>query len=159
DPRAIYLTVVGKELALKNNVAHFAQIADILEKVMETEKGIYPNVDFPAAYAYYALGIPIDLYTPIFVVARVSGWSAHVLEQLSDNRLIAPAVLYEGPPSVEFVLLDQRYARRSDKIVSVRFTPNGPDLFVAVASERCPSADAAAHRAGTDHTRDASCSP
>lgn len=108
DPRAIYLTVVGKELALKNNVAHFAQIADILENVMETEKGIYPNVDFPAAYAYYALGIPIDLYTPIFVVARVSGWSAHVLEQLSNNRLIRPACIYEGPHSVEFVPVDQR---------------------------------------------------
>jgi len=65
-------------------------------------------VDFPAAYAYYALGIPIDLYTPIFVVARVSGWSAHVLEQLSNNRLIRPSVIYEGPHSVEFVPLDQR---------------------------------------------------
>lgn len=108
DPRAIYLTKVGKELAVKHNVSHFAQIADILEHVMETEKGIYPNVDFPAAYAYYALGIPIDLYTPIFVVARVSGWSAHVLEQLSNNRLIRPGVIYEGPHSVEFVSLDQR---------------------------------------------------
>jgi len=108
DPRAIYLTKVGKELAVKHNVSHFAQIADILENIMETEKGIYPNVDFPAAYAYYALGIPIDLYTPIFVVARVSGWSAHVLEQLSNNRLIRPGVIYEGPHSVEFVPLDQR---------------------------------------------------
>ncbi|MCC7435977.1 MAG: citrate synthase [Methanoregulaceae archaeon] len=108
DPRAIYLTVIAKELAVKNNVSHFAQIADILENVMETEKGIYPNVDFPAAYAYYALGIPIDLYTPIFVIARVSGWSAHVLEQLSNNRLIRPACIYEGPHSVEFVPVDQR---------------------------------------------------
>jgi citrate synthase len=108
DPRAIYLTVIAKELAVKNNVPHFAQIADILENVMETEKGIYPNVDFPAAYAYYALGIPIDLYTPIFVIARVSGWSAHVLEQLSNNRLIRPACIYEGPHSVEFVPVDQR---------------------------------------------------
>lgn len=108
DPRAIYLTVIAKELAVKNNVPHFAQIADILENVMESEKGIYPNVDFPAAYAYYALGIPIDLYTPIFVIARVSGWSAHVLEQLSNNRLIRPACIYEGPHSAEFVPVDER---------------------------------------------------
>lgn len=108
DPRAIYLTVIAKELAVKNNVPQYAQIADILENVMETEKGIYPNVDFPAAYAYFALGIPIDLYTPIFVIARVSGWSAHVLEQLSNNRLIRPACIYEGPASVEFVPVDQR---------------------------------------------------
>ena len=75
---------------------------------METEKGIYPNVDFPAAYAYYVLGIPIDLYTPIFVVARVSGWSAHVLEQLGNNRLIRPNCIYEGPHNVAFTPLAMR---------------------------------------------------
>lgn len=108
DPRAIYMTKVAKELAEKKGFQKYAQIADILEHVMETEKGIYPNVDFPAAYAYYSLGIPIDLYTPIFVIARVSGWSAHVLEQLSNNRLIRPACIYEGPHSAEFIPVDQR---------------------------------------------------
>lgn len=108
DPRAIYLTKVGKELAVKNNTTKWSQIADTLETVMETEKGIYPNVDFPAAYAYYILGIPVDLYTPIFVIARVSGWSAHVLEQLASNRLIRPACIYEGPKSVTWVPVEQR---------------------------------------------------
>lgn len=108
DPRAIYLTKVAKELAVKNNMTKWSQIADTLENVMETEKGIYPNVDFPAAYAYYILGIPIDLYTPIFVIARVSGWSAHVLEQLANNRLIRPACIYEGPKSVAWVPVDKR---------------------------------------------------
>jgi len=108
DPRAIYMTVEAKRLAKEKGMQQYADIADILENVMETEKGIYPNVDFPAAYAYYALNIPIDLYTPIFVIARVSGWSAHVLEQLSNNRLIRPACIYEGPASVEFVPVDQR---------------------------------------------------
>lgn len=108
DPRAIYLTVVAKELAAKKGMQKYADIADILEHVMETEKGIYPNVDFPAAYAYYALGIPIDLYTPIFVIARVSGWSAHVLEQLSNNRLIRPACIYEGPHSATWVPISER---------------------------------------------------
>lgn len=108
DPRAIYMTKVAKELAAKKGMQKWADIADILENVMETEKGIYPNVDFPAAYAYYALNIPIDLYTPIFVIARVSGWSAHVLEQLANNRLIRPACIYEGPTSATWVPVDQR---------------------------------------------------
>lgn len=108
DPRAIYLTKVGKELAAKRGMEKWSKIADILENVMETEKGIYPNVDFPAAYAYYSLNIPIDLYTPIFVIARVSGWSAHVLEQLANNRLIRPACIYEGPKSAVWVPVDER---------------------------------------------------
>lgn len=108
DPRAIYLTKVAKELVAKKGVEKWGQIADILENVMETEKNIFPNVDFPAAYAYYALNIPIDLYTPIFVIARVSGWSAHMLEQLANNRLIRPACIYEGPDSATWVPVDER---------------------------------------------------
>lgn len=108
DPRAIYLTKVGKELAAKTGETKWSEIADILEHVMETEKGIYPNVDFPAAYAYYLLGIPVDLYTPIFVIARVSGWSAHVLEQLANNRLIRPGVIYEGPHHVDWTPIADR---------------------------------------------------
>jgi len=108
DPRAIYLTKVAKELAAKKGQEKWSQIADILENVMETEKGIYPNVDFPAAYAYYSLDIPVDLYTPIFVIARVSGWSAHMIEQLANNRLIRPGCIYEGPKHSPFVPIDQR---------------------------------------------------
>ncbi|MEQ1934780.1 MAG: citrate/2-methylcitrate synthase, partial [Fimbriimonadaceae bacterium] len=108
DPRAIYMTKVAKELAVEKGVTRWSEIADILENVMETEKGIYPNVDFPAAYAYYCLGIPIDLYTPIFVIARVSGWSAHVLEQLANNRLIRPSCIYEGSHGEPFVPIGQR---------------------------------------------------
>lgn len=108
DPRAIYLTKVAKELAVKKGVEKWSKIADTLEHVMESEKGIYPNVDFPAAYAYFALDIPIDLYTPIFVIARVSGWSAHVLEQLANNRLIRPSCIYEGPRSATWIPVDER---------------------------------------------------
>lgn len=108
DPRAIYLTKVAKELAIEKGVTKWSEIADILEHVMETEKGIYPNVDFPAAYAYYCLDIPVDLYTPIFVIARVSGWSAHVLEQLANNRLIRPSCIYEGSHGEAFVPIAQR---------------------------------------------------
>jgi len=108
DPRAIYLTKVAKELCIEKNQTQFSEIADILENVMETEKGIYPNVDFPAAYAYYVLGIPIDLYTPIFVIARVSGWSTHMIEQLRNNRLIRPGCIYEGPKTAEWVPVNER---------------------------------------------------
>jgi len=108
DPRAIYLTKVGKELCEKKGQTKWSQIADTLEGIMETEKHIYPNVDFPAAYAYYVLGIPIDLYTPIFVIARVSGWSAHMIEQLDNNRLIRPKCIYEGPTDEKYIPIDQR---------------------------------------------------
>lgn len=108
DPRAIYMTKVAKDLCAKRDGMKWAQIADTLEHVMETEKGIYPNVDFPAAYAYYVLDIPIDLYTPIFVMARVSGWSAHAIEQLANNRLIRPNCIYEGPQDVEYVEIGAR---------------------------------------------------
>ncbi len=108
DPRAIYLTKVAKELSAQNGQTEWSAIADILENVMETEKGIYPNVDFPAAYAYYILGIPIDLYTPIFVIARVSGWSTHMIEQLRNNRLIRPNCIYEGPKTATWVPIEER---------------------------------------------------
>lgn len=108
DPRAIYLSKVGKELCVEHGQTKWSEIADILENVMETEKGIYPNVDFPAAYAYYVLGIPIDLYTPIFVIARVSGWSSHMIEQLRNNRLIRPSCIYEGAHSAEFIPIANR---------------------------------------------------
>ncbi|MFV0530005.1 MAG: bifunctional 2-methylcitrate synthase/citrate synthase [Flavobacteriales bacterium] len=72
------------------------KIADILEKTMIKEKGIYPNLDFPAGPAYYMMGFPIDLFTPIFVMSRISGWVAHILEQNEDNRIIRPLSEYIG---------------------------------------------------------------
>ncbi len=108
DSRAFYLTKVGKEIGRRKGDTKWGDIADILERVMLEEKGLYPNVDFPAAYAYYLLGIPIDLYTPIFVIARVTGWTAHAIEQLDNNRLIRPKCIYEGPYNVPFVPIDER---------------------------------------------------
>jgi citrate synthase len=108
DPRAIYMTKVAKELGVRKGQTKWGEIADILENIMATEKNIHPNVDFPAAYAYFLLGIPIDLYTPIFVIARTSGWTAHMCEQLANNRLIRPKCIYEGPEHVDFVPLANR---------------------------------------------------
>ncbi len=108
DPRAMYMTKVAKELGQESGDTTYGQIADILERTMLERKNIHPNVDFPAAYAYYILGIPIDLYTPIFVVARVSGWSAHAIEQLRNNRLIRPTAIYEGAQGLAYVPVDRR---------------------------------------------------
>lgn len=108
DSRAMYLTQVAKEIGRRKGDTKWGDIADILERIMLEEKGLYPNVDFPAAYAYYLLGIPIDLYTPIFVIARVTGWTAHAIEQLDNNRLIRPKCIYEGPYNVPFVPINER---------------------------------------------------
>lgn len=108
DSRAMYMNKVAKEIGRRKGNTKFGDIADVLEKVMLEEKGLFPNVDFPAAYAYYLLDIPIDLYTPIFVIARVAGWTAHAIEQLSNNRLIRPTVIYEGPHNVAYTPIDQR---------------------------------------------------
>jgi citrate synthase len=108
DSRAFYMTKVAKELGERTNNQTWGQIADILERVMLEEKGLYPNVDFPAAYAYYLLNIPIELYTPIFVIARVAGWSAHAIEQLDNNRLIRPKAIYQGERNLPYVPLSQR---------------------------------------------------
>jgi citrate synthase len=71
--------------------------ADVFEKIMAAEKKLLPNLDWPAGRLYHALGLEIPIYTPIFVVARITGWSAHVIEQLANNRLIRPRARYTGP--------------------------------------------------------------
>lgn len=108
DSRAIYLTPYAKQLGERVGNTTWGQIADTLERVMLEEKKLYPNVDFPAAYLYYLLGIPIELYTPIFVVARVAGWTAHAIEQLDNNRLIRPKAIYNGAANLDYVEIEDR---------------------------------------------------
>jgi citrate synthase len=108
DSRAIWLAPKARALGEQKGNRTWGQIAEILERIMLDEKGIYPNVDFPAGYLYYLMGIPIELYTPIFVVARVTGWSAHAIEQLDNNRLIRPKAIYEGPKDLEYAPLSER---------------------------------------------------
>ena len=108
DSRAFYMSKVAKEIGRRKGNTMYGDIADILEKVMADEKNLFPNVDFPSAYAYYLLEIPIELYTPIFVVARVAGYSAHACEQLANNRLIRPKVIYDGEKNLEYVPLADR---------------------------------------------------
>lgn len=108
DSRAFYMSKVAKEIGRRKGNTTYGDIADILERVMSEEKGLFPNVDFPAAYAYYLLDIPIELYTPIFVVARVAGYAAHAIEQLENNRLIRPKAIYEGARNLPYVPLSDR---------------------------------------------------
>ena len=108
DSRAFYMGKVAKELGVEKGNTKYGEIAEILERIMRDEKGIFPNVDFPAAYAYYLLDIPIDLYTPIFVVARVAGYSAHAIEQLENNRLIRPKAIFNGDANLTYVPLSER---------------------------------------------------
>ncbi|MGH6740657.1 MAG: citrate/2-methylcitrate synthase, partial [Bradyrhizobium sp.] len=85
------------------------QMSERIEALIHAEKSLYPNVDFYSATMFHSLGIPVDLYTPIFAVSRISGWTAHVLEQYKNNRLIRPRTDYIGPPyPQQFVPLDQR---------------------------------------------------
>jgi citrate synthase len=108
DSRAFYMSKVAKELGEEQGNTTFTEIANILEKTMAERKNIFPNVDFPSAYAYYLLGIPIDLYTPLFVVARLAGYTAHAIEQLDNNRLIRPKVIYEGDTNLPYVSIENR---------------------------------------------------
>ena len=108
DGRSDIMKKYAKELCNKKNETKYFEIAEAIEKTVKERKGLFPNADFYSALTYYMLGIPIPLYTPIFVLSRTSGWSAHVIEQLSDNRLIRPRALYQGPPQKEFVPIEKR---------------------------------------------------
>jgi citrate synthase len=97
DPRATHLRQMSKELTAKAGQPGWYEISQRIEALVKAEKKLNPNVDFYSASTYHALGIPVDLFTPIFAVSRISGWTAHVLEQYSNNRLIRPRAEYIGP--------------------------------------------------------------
>ncbi|HWC95840.1 MAG TPA: citrate synthase [Candidatus Sulfopaludibacter sp.] len=98
DPRATHLRVLSEELGKRTGHEKLYRLSSRMEETIKNVKGLNPNVDFYSASAYYSLGIPIDIYTPIFAVSRMSGWTAHVLEQYRNNRLIRPRAEYKGNP-------------------------------------------------------------
>ena len=109
DPRATHLRRMSKELGEKAKTTKWFDMSERIEAIVRAEKKLYPNVDFYSASAYYTMGISLELYTPIFAVSRVSGWTAHVLEQYANNRLIRPRAEYIGPPYPQLWLpLEQR---------------------------------------------------
>jgi 2-methylcitrate synthase len=108
DPRAAHLRRMSAALGQAAGQPQWAEIQRRIEDVIKQEKGLYCNVDFYSASMYYVMGIPLDLYTPIFAVSRVSGWCAHVLEQHADNRLIRPRAEYVGSMDRRWVSLRKR---------------------------------------------------
>ena len=109
DPRATHLRVMSEELGKSTGQEDLYLMSKRVEEVVRAEKKLNPNVDFYSASTYYSLGIPIDLFTPIFAVSRMSGWTAHVLEQYHNNRLIRPRAEYKGnPDGMPWVPMAQR---------------------------------------------------
>ena len=109
DPRATHLRQMSHDLGTRAGSTGWYDMSQRIEALVRAEKKLNPNVDFYSASMYYTLGIPIDLYTPIFAVSRMSGWAAHILEQYANNRLIRPRADYTGPSYPQrFVPLDQR---------------------------------------------------
>ena len=109
DPRATHLRRMSQDLGKRSGNTAWFDMSQRIEALVKGEKKLNPNVDFYSASTYYALGIPIDLYTPVFAVSRMSGWTAHILEQYANNRLIRPRADYIGPAYPQrFAPLDQR---------------------------------------------------
>ena len=111
DPRATYLKTFAEGIAEDTGNTELFTMSKKIETIMDREvgaKGIYPNVDFYSATTYFSLGIDLDLFTPLFAMSRVSGWTAHCLEYLEDNRLIRPRCDYVGPRTQEYVPIAQR---------------------------------------------------
>lgn len=108
DHRAGILRGWSMQLTKETGQGHWIDIADALQALMLKEKNIHPNLDYPAAHAYYQMGVPIPLYTPIFVCSRVTGWCAHIMEQYANNRLIRPLSEYTGPALRPVPPMDKR---------------------------------------------------
>ena len=106
DERAKLLGAMCREFVRGTDAEQLEDLAARIERRMLETKGLKPNLDWPAARVYHALGLPVKVFTPIFVVARMSGWTAHVIEQMGDNRIIRPLSLYAGPAAREYVRRD-----------------------------------------------------
>ncbi len=108
DPRSLIIQRQAEALSRACGEARWYDIATIIDGIMQREKGLYPNLDYYSAVAYLLMDIPRELYTPVFVCSRITGWCAHVIEQQDHNRLIRPRALYTGPPPQAYVPLDRR---------------------------------------------------
>ncbi|WP_133127346.1 bifunctional 2-methylcitrate synthase/citrate synthase [Legionella nagasakiensis] len=108
DPRSDIIKAWSKKLAQSQDDMLLYKISERIEEVMRREKKLFPNLDFYSASAYHYCGIPTPLFTPIFVMSRITGWSAHVFEQRADNRLIRPTSEYIGPDPRPYLAIDSR---------------------------------------------------
>jgi citrate synthase len=108
DPRATHLRRMSKALGEETGETKWYAMSERMEALVKSKKGLNPNVDFYSASAYRCLGVPTDLFTPVFAVSRIAGWTAHVREQLGNNKLIRPEADYQGPRDVRYVPLAER---------------------------------------------------
>ena len=108
DSRVPTMREYFKRVAIIKKDKTFEKIYDIVEKVMIKEKNIYPNVDYPTGPTYHLMGFDTDFFTPIFVISRITGWSAHIMEQHTANKLIRPLASYNGSKHRQVINLNQR---------------------------------------------------
>ncbi|MGZ4147916.1 MAG: citrate/2-methylcitrate synthase, partial [Actinomycetota bacterium] len=108
DPRARILKRLSQEMGERHEDPRWFEISREIEQTVMDQRELYPNVDFYAASVYHVLGIPTDLMTPIFALARMAGWTAHVREQYADNKVIRPGSIYVGPKDRVYEPIDSR---------------------------------------------------
>ncbi|MBI2997533.1 MAG: 2-methylcitrate synthase, partial [Deltaproteobacteria bacterium] len=108
DPRSDIIKAWSKKLAVAAGDKRLYPVSERIEQVMRREKKLFPNLDFYSATAYHFCGVPTPMFTPLFVVSRITGWSAHIIEQRGDNRLIRPTAEYIGSEPRPFVLISKR---------------------------------------------------